>query len=49
VTATRVRDQFAHVFSYREKMDGCYACSVRRKKRVRDEAMGVQPRFGGCA
>jgi aldehyde:ferredoxin oxidoreductase len=28
-------------------MDGCYACSVRCKKRVKDEAMGVLPRFGG--
>jgi aldehyde:ferredoxin oxidoreductase len=29
------------------KMDGCYACSVRCKKRVKDEAMGVLPKFGG--
>ncbi len=28
-------------------MDGCYACSVRCKKRVKDEAMSVLPRFGG--
>jgi aldehyde:ferredoxin oxidoreductase len=28
-------------------MDGCYACSVRCKKRVRDEAMAVEPRYGG--
>lgn len=33
--------------TWREKMDGCYACSVRCKKRVRDEAMGVEPKFGG--
>jgi len=33
--------------NYREKMDGCYACSVRCKKRVKDEAMGVLPKFGG--
>ena len=32
---------------YRQKMDGCYACSVRCKKRVRDEAMAVEPRYGG--
>jgi aldehyde:ferredoxin oxidoreductase len=32
---------------FREKMDGCYACSVRCKKRVKHEAMGVQPRYGG--
>ena len=32
---------------YREKMDGCYACSVRCKKRVKDEAMNVLPRYGG--
>jgi aldehyde:ferredoxin oxidoreductase len=32
---------------YVEKMDGCYACSVRCKKRVRDEAMGVLPKYGG--
>lgn len=31
----------------RVKMDGCYACSVRCKKRVRDEALGVEPRHGG--
>src|SRR5258708_11379022 len=29
------------------KMDGCYACSVRCKKRVKNEAMGVLPKFGG--
>jgi aldehyde:ferredoxin oxidoreductase len=29
------------------KMDGCYACSVRCKKRVKDEAMSVLPKFGG--
>jgi aldehyde:ferredoxin oxidoreductase len=32
---------------YRQKMDGCYACSVRCKKRAKDEAMAVEPRFGG--
>ncbi len=32
---------------YRERMDGCFACSVRCKKRVRDEAMAVEPRYGG--
>src|SRR5260370_15540815 len=32
---------------YRQKMDGCYACSVRCKKRARDEAMAVEPRYGG--
>ncbi|HEY8476904.1 MAG TPA: aldehyde ferredoxin oxidoreductase N-terminal domain-containing protein, partial [Chloroflexota bacterium] len=32
---------------FREKMDGCYACSVRCKKRVRHEARGVEPRYGG--
>ena len=32
---------------YRQKMDGCYACSVRCKKRAKDEAMGVEPRYGG--
>jgi aldehyde:ferredoxin oxidoreductase len=32
---------------YREKMDGCYACSVRCKKRVKDEAMSVLPKYGG--
>lgn len=32
---------------YRQKMDGCFACSVRCKKRARDEAMSVEPRFGG--
>jgi aldehyde:ferredoxin oxidoreductase len=32
---------------YREKMDGCFACSVRCKKRVRDEALGLEPRYGG--
>jgi aldehyde:ferredoxin oxidoreductase len=29
------------------KMDGCYACSVRCKKRVKDEALGVLPKYGG--
>jgi aldehyde:ferredoxin oxidoreductase len=29
------------------KMDGCYACSVRCKKRVKNEAMEVLPKFGG--
>ncbi len=29
------------------KMDGCYACSVRCKKRVKNDAMGVLPKFGG--
>ena len=29
------------------KMDGCYACSVRCKKRVKDEALSVLPKFGG--
>jgi aldehyde:ferredoxin oxidoreductase len=29
------------------KMDGCYACSVRCKKRVKDEAMSILPKFGG--
>jgi aldehyde:ferredoxin oxidoreductase len=33
--------------TYLDKMDGCYACSVRCKKRVKDEAMSVLPRFGG--
>ncbi|HLZ31998.1 MAG TPA: aldehyde ferredoxin oxidoreductase family protein [Chloroflexota bacterium] len=33
--------------TYVEKMDGCYACSVRCKKRVRDDAMGVLPKYGG--
>jgi aldehyde:ferredoxin oxidoreductase len=28
-------------------MDGCYACSVRCKKRVKDEALSVEPRYGG--
>lgn len=32
---------------YRQKMDGCYACSVRCKKRAKDEAMAVEARFGG--
>jgi aldehyde:ferredoxin oxidoreductase len=32
---------------YRQKMDGCYACSVRCKKRAKDEAMSVEPRYGG--
>jgi len=32
---------------YRQKMDGCYACSVRCKKRAKDEAMNVEPRYGG--
>jgi aldehyde:ferredoxin oxidoreductase len=32
---------------YRQRMDGCYACSVRCKKRAKDEAMGVEPRYGG--
>src|SRR5579859_5121031 len=32
---------------YRQKMDGCYACSVRCKKRAKDEAMDVEPRYGG--
>src|SRR5215212_1585290 len=36
-----------------EKMDGCYACSVRCKKRVRVDAMQaggveVQPKYGGA-
>ncbi|HEX8969902.1 MAG TPA: aldehyde ferredoxin oxidoreductase N-terminal domain-containing protein, partial [Chloroflexota bacterium] len=30
-----------------ERMDGCYACSVRCKKRVKDEALHVLPKFGG--
>lgn len=29
------------------KMDGCYACSVRCKKRVKNEALEVLPKFGG--
>jgi aldehyde:ferredoxin oxidoreductase len=29
------------------KMDGCYACSVRCKKRVKDEAISLLPKFGG--
>jgi aldehyde:ferredoxin oxidoreductase len=29
------------------KMDGCYACSVRCKKRVKNEAMEVLPKYGG--
>jgi aldehyde:ferredoxin oxidoreductase len=29
------------------KMDGCYACSVRCKKRVKDEALSLLPKFGG--
>jgi aldehyde:ferredoxin oxidoreductase len=33
--------------NYNDRMDGCYACSVRCKKRVKDEAMSVLPRFGG--
>lgn len=33
--------------TWREKMDGCYACSVRCKKRVRHEALSVEPRYGG--
>jgi aldehyde:ferredoxin oxidoreductase len=28
-------------------MDGCYACSVRCKKRVKIDAVGVKPEFGG--
>jgi aldehyde:ferredoxin oxidoreductase len=40
-------DANAIAAQYREKMDGCWACSVRCKKRVRDEAMGVLPKFGG--
>jgi aldehyde:ferredoxin oxidoreductase len=30
-----------------DRMDGCYACSVRCKKRVKNEAMEVLPKFGG--
>jgi aldehyde:ferredoxin oxidoreductase len=33
---------------YVEKMDGCYACSVRCKKRVKIEAAGVEPKYGGA-
>jgi aldehyde:ferredoxin oxidoreductase len=33
--------------TYRVKMDGCYACSVRCKKRVKIDAVGVKPEFGG--
>lgn len=29
------------------KMDGCYACSVRCKKRVKIDSAGVKPEFGG--
>jgi aldehyde:ferredoxin oxidoreductase len=32
---------------FKDRMDGCYACSVRCKKRVRDEALAVEPRYGG--
>jgi aldehyde:ferredoxin oxidoreductase len=32
---------------YHQRMDGCYACSVRCKKRAKDEAMSVEPRYGG--
>jgi len=32
---------------YRQKIDSCYASSFRRKKRAKDEAMGVEPRYGG--
>ncbi len=40
-------DAKAVVESHLAKMDGCYACSVRCKKRVRDEALHVEPRYGG--
>jgi aldehyde:ferredoxin oxidoreductase len=33
--------------TYRVKMDGCYACSVRCKKRVKIDSAGVRPEFGG--
>jgi aldehyde:ferredoxin oxidoreductase len=33
--------------TWRVRMDGCYACSVRCKKRVRHEALGVDPKYGG--
>jgi aldehyde:ferredoxin oxidoreductase len=45
--AVKAIDAGAIAEQFREKMDGCYACSVRCKKRVRNEAMGVVPRFGG--
>lgn len=40
-------DANAIAAKYRESMDGCYACSVRCKKRVRYDPLGVEPRFGG--
>jgi aldehyde:ferredoxin oxidoreductase len=33
--------------TWRVKMDGCYACSVRCKKRVKIDSAGVKPEFGG--
>jgi aldehyde:ferredoxin oxidoreductase len=42
-------DAIAFKEQYAEKMDGCYACSVRCKKRakVEDGRFKVEPRFGG--
>jgi aldehyde:ferredoxin oxidoreductase len=44
---TTAIDARAIADQYRDKMDGCYACSVRCKKRVRDEALSLEPRYGG--
>ena len=42
IDAVAIRD------TYRVKMDGCFACSVRCKKRVRlEEPFKVDPKFGG--
>jgi aldehyde:ferredoxin oxidoreductase len=42
IDAIRLKEQYV------EKMDGCYACSVRCKKRARIEAAGVEPKYGGA-
>lgn len=40
-------DAKAIAAKYLESMDGCFGCSVRCKKRVRHDALGVDPSFGG--
>ncbi|MFN8524234.1 MAG: aldehyde ferredoxin oxidoreductase family protein [Chloroflexota bacterium] len=42
IDAIRLKEQ------YGQKMDGCYACSVRCKKRVKIESAGVDPKYGGA-
>jgi aldehyde:ferredoxin oxidoreductase len=47
VEAVQAIDAKAIKALYSVKMDGCYACSVRCKKRVKIDSEDVRPEFGG--